>query len=198
MDKPARAAQQRKETAHRRRRDLPEHRRPAPAVRLRAHPSPRRMARQRPPLPLRGVHGVAHPAGADRHHALEKGQQQPLSPIRHRYGIVATTRRVKRDQLHHPTGPSQWQGERGSAPAGRSLSLGGASCVRIAKRSKKDSDAEGKPTDAFDRPRDEDPALDAGQTDAVIASRLGVPRRQERVRRLPAVNRLDACVLRPP
>ena len=62
------------------------------------------MARLRPPLPLRRVHGVAHPTRTDRPHAPKEGHQQPLSPSRHRYGIVATTRRAERDELHHPTG----------------------------------------------------------------------------------------------
>ena len=50
---PHRTSQQGTQAAHRRRRDLPEHRRPAAAVGLRAHRSPRRVARRRPPLPIR-------------------------------------------------------------------------------------------------------------------------------------------------
>ncbi len=55
-------------------------------------------------LPVRGVDGPAHPTEADHPDTPKETHQQPLSPIRHRYGIVATTRRAQRHELHHPTG----------------------------------------------------------------------------------------------
>jgi hypothetical protein len=59
VDEPARAAQPRGQAPHRRRRHLPQRLRPAAPGQLRAHRGPRRMAGQRPPLPLRGIYNPA-------------------------------------------------------------------------------------------------------------------------------------------
>ena len=59
VHQPAGAAEQGDQTPHRRRRRLPQPRRPAPPRRRRPGRSPRRMADRRPPLPLRRLHGPA-------------------------------------------------------------------------------------------------------------------------------------------
>jgi putative transposase len=56
---PSRTAQQGGQEKDRRRRDLPQPRGPAQTLQLRPDRGPRRVARQRPPLPQRGVHGAA-------------------------------------------------------------------------------------------------------------------------------------------
>ena len=60
VHEPAGAAEQGSETAHRRRRRVPQPRSPAPPRRRGPGRSPRRMANHRPPLPRRSHHGPAH------------------------------------------------------------------------------------------------------------------------------------------
>ena len=60
-----RTPQPRGQEKNRRRRDLPQPRRAASVVELRAHRGPRRVARQQPPLPEQGVHGATQPTSPD-------------------------------------------------------------------------------------------------------------------------------------
>ena len=62
VDQPVGAAEQGGQTPNRRRGHLPQPRRAAAPSDLRADRVTRRMAGHRPPLPLRGIHGPAHPA----------------------------------------------------------------------------------------------------------------------------------------
>src|SRR4051812_37470574 len=109
VDQPAGTAEQGGQAAHRRRRHLPRRQRPPPTRQLRAHRGPRRMAGLRPPLPLRGLHGPAHPARTHRPrthrprtppHRPQRGDR----PARLADGIVSTTAEQHADELHHPTG----------------------------------------------------------------------------------------------
>ncbi len=101
---PPRAPQPRGQATHRRRRDLPQPRSPLTTVELRAHRGPRRVARQRPPLPVRGVDGHAQPARADPARAQHNQHQHHPTEGDRRYGIVALTRRAPRDEPHHTRG----------------------------------------------------------------------------------------------
>ncbi len=91
VDQPARAAQPRDQAPHRRRGHLPQPRRAAAAVGLRPDRGARRVARQRPPLPQRGVHGAAHPTRADRHRAATRRPERGDGPARTADGIVTLT-----------------------------------------------------------------------------------------------------------
>jgi len=77
---------------------------PAETVELRAHRGPRRVARQRPPLPVRGVHGPAHAAHPDHPGTQNHDPGHDLAKGDRRYGIVTLTRRATHDELHHPAG----------------------------------------------------------------------------------------------
>jgi hypothetical protein len=67
--------------------------------------SARRMARARPPLPLRGVDGPAHPTTGDPdHHRTHRSRHTRPYQDHRRYGIVNEVRRATRDELHHAKG----------------------------------------------------------------------------------------------
>ena len=120
VHQPPRTAQPRGQATHRRRRDLPQQRRSAAARCLRPDRSPRRMARQRPPLPVRRLHAAAHPATADRSRACEDTAVQDPQEAHRRYGIVALTRREPREELHHPRGRGHTRCQGDSRTAGQS------------------------------------------------------------------------------
>ena len=87
VDQPARAAQQGGQTPHRRRRGLPQPRRPAPPGRRGPGRGPRRMAgHRRTPLPLRGIHEdhrrQPNPGGG--HHRRAHGIVDPSKATRRR------------------------------------------------------------------------------------------------------------------
>jgi putative transposase len=103
-DEPARATEPGSETTLRRRRDLPQPRRPATPVSLRPDRSPRRMARPRPALPLRRIHGVAQPTRTHRPGTQTTDPNQDPTQGNRRYGIVDLNRRATRDELHHAEG----------------------------------------------------------------------------------------------
>ena len=119
---PPRAPQPRGQKKDRRRGDLPQPGSSAAAVQLCAHRGPRRVARQRPPLPVRGVHGAAEPADTDRPGTQDRHPGQVVPKEDRRYGIVAPTRTATRDELHHSLGcdpPARVSGSAAASVAGR-------------------------------------------------------------------------------
>ena len=76
-------------------------RRAAAPVQLRPDRSARRVARQRPPLPVRTIHGAAQPTRPDRPGAQDTQPEHDPRQGDRRYGIVALTRTAPRDELHH-------------------------------------------------------------------------------------------------
>ncbi len=98
---PAGTTQPRGQATDRRRRDPPQPRCPATAPEPRAHRDPRPVARQRPPLPVRGIHGAAQPTRPDPARAQDDHPEHDPAQGHRRYGIVALTRKATRDELHH-------------------------------------------------------------------------------------------------